>query len=416
MNHEIGIGFEDSADPQVVRLVMTRDGRPWLRSFVRSSGPALRASGDALLCFGLLPAIELRCRLRIDAPVDRGLLASSAAVQRMVAGWTPGCSPVEVVAQPADSVYPAARGHGLFFSAGVDSSYSLATNRDELDGLVTVIGCDIDLADHERAAWLAENVRQVAEAYRLEPIVLETDLPASMHPYLGWIEYHGSMLAGLRHLLADRFATMRVAASVDEATMWDLPWGSHPGLDPLLGTAGASILLDGLVSRPEKIARVLGEPVLLEHLRVCYHGGPNCGTCEKCVLTRICLDVLGGGRHLPSFPGPPPPFDGRALHVPDASVRNDRIALRAAAVRAGGHGRLVAAIDTAVADFDRRRPTLTERLQLKERLRVWRHRRRFARAAVSHQPLISSPTLVEAPSATISTCTSPGEEHGGHTS
>lgn len=383
MSHEIGIGFEASSDPRLVRVMMTRDGRPWLRSFVRSSGPALRASGDALLCFGLLPAIELGCRLRIDAPVDGGLLASSALVQRMVAGWTPGCSPVEVTAESVDSTYPAARGHGVFFSAGIDSSYSLATNRHRLDGLVTVIGCDVDLADGGRAAWLAENVRQVAGSYGLEPIVLETDLPALMHPYLGWIEYHGSMLAGLRHLLADRFATMRIAASADAATMWDLPWGSHPGLDPRLGTEGAPILLDGLVTRPQKIARVLEEPVLLEHLRVCYHGGPTCGICEKCVLTRICLDVLGGGRHLPSFPGEAPPRDGRALHVPDASARNDRIVLRAAAVRAGGHERLIAAIDAAIAEFDRRRPTLAERLRLKERLRVWRHRRRFARAVTT---------------------------------
>lgn len=379
MSHEIGIGFEASADPRVVRLVMTRDGRPWLRSFIRSSGPPLRASGDALLCFGLLPAIELGCRLRIDAPVDRGLLVSAAAVQRMVADWTPGCRPVEVTAQPDESDYPEARGHGVFFSAGVDSSYPLATNLRRLDGLATVIGCDVDLADRERAAWLADTARRVAEAYGLEPIVIETDLPARMHPYLGWIEYHGSMLAGLRHLLADRFATMRVAASVDAGTMWDIPWGSHLGLDPRLGTASAPIYLDGLVARPEKIARVLEEPVLLEHLRVCYHGGPNCGACGKCMLTRICCDVLGGGRRLPSFPGAPPPLDTRVLRVPDASVRNDRVALRAAAVRAGGHEELVAAIDAAVAAFDRRRPTLAERLQLKERLRVWRHRRRFAR-------------------------------------
>jgi hypothetical protein len=51
-------------------------------------------------------------------------------------------------------------------------------------------------------------------------------------------------------------------------------------------------------------------------------------------------------------------------------------------VRAGGHERLIGDIDAAIAEFDRRRPTLAERLQLKERLRVWRHRRRFARAAV----------------------------------
>ena len=35
MSYEIGIGFEPSADPRVVRILMTRDGHPWLRSFVR---------------------------------------------------------------------------------------------------------------------------------------------------------------------------------------------------------------------------------------------------------------------------------------------------------------------------------------------------------------------------------------------
>jgi hypothetical protein len=40
----------------------------------------------------------------------------------------------------------------------------------------------------------------------------------------------------------------------------------------------------------------------------------------------------------------------------------------------------VAAIDAAVAALDRRRPALAERLHVKKRLRVWRHRRRFSRA------------------------------------
>jgi len=377
---EIGIAYEPSADERVVRIVLKRRGRPWLRSFIRSSGPPLRPSGDALLCFGLLPAMELGCRLRVEAPVDHGLLSASHAVQPLVAGWSPGCRPVDLIASPVDSSYPSQRGHGAFYSGGVDSAYTLATHRSELDGIVTVIGCDIPLTDEERVAWLSDTTTRVAAAYGIDPIVIETDLAVRMHPYLGWIEYHGSMLAGLRHLLADRFATMRVAASVDAATMWTIPWGSHPGIDPQLGTAGAPILLDGFVTRPEKIARLLREPVLLEHLRVCFHGGPNCGTCEKCAMTRICLDVLDGMRAIASFPGPPPPLNGKTLHVSDTSVRNDRLTLRQAALRAGGQDRLIAAIDAAVAAFDRRRPSLLERLRVGERLRLARHRMRFALA------------------------------------
>lgn len=380
MTREIAIAYEPSPDPREVRIAMRANGRPWLRCFVRSHGPTLRPCGEALLCFGLLPAIELGCGLHIEAPVDRGLLAGIDAVQRLVAGWTPGCRPVAVTAPAADATYPPGRGHGLFFSAGVDSAYSLAVNRDRIDGIVTLIGADIAVADRQRAAWLAGIAARVAQGFGVESIVIETDVPERMRPYLGWIEYHGSALAGIRHLLADRFATMRVAASADAATMWDTPWGSHPGLDPRLGTAGATIELDGLVTRPEKIARVLEEPLLLEHLRVCYEGGPNCGTCTKCVATRIGLDVLGGGRAVPSFPAGPPPLDPAALRVSDTSIRNDRLVLRAAAAAAGGRERLVTLLDAAVAEFDARRPSLAGRLRLKERLRVARHRWRFRRA------------------------------------
>lgn len=383
MTRELSLAFEPSPDPREVRIVIRLDGVPWLRSFVRSSGPALRESGDALLAIGMLPAIELGCSLRIEAPVDRGLLAGIDDVQRLVAGWTPGCRPAAIHAEVADSTYPDGRGQGLFFSAGVDSSYSLAMNREHLDGLVTVIGCDVDVADAAGAARLAGIARRVAAAHGVEAIVLETDLPARMRRYLGWIEYHGSALAGLRHLLANRFATMRVAASADAATMWQEPWGSHPGLDPRLGTTGATIVLDGTVTRPEKIARILDEPVLLEHLRVCYHGGPNCGRCTKCVVTRICLDVLGRGRPMPSFPAERPALAAAPLTVTDTSVRNDRLVLRAAAVAAGGHDRLVALLDAAIERFDRRRPSIAERLQFKERLRVARHRWRFRRDRIA---------------------------------
>lgn len=383
MSQCIVIRYEPSPDPREVRIALLRDGRPWLQAFVRSSSVPLKATGDALLCFGLLPALEVGCDLVVESPVDRGLMASSQRVQSLVAGWTPGCRPVAVTAPLCDTDYGEPRGHGLFFSAGVDSSYSLAMNKHVLDGLVTLIGCDVAVTDRDRAGWLSGIAHRVAAAYGLEPIVLETDLPSRIHPYLGWIDYHGSALAGFRHLLADRFATMRIAASADAATIWQLPWGSHPGIDPRLGTQRAAILLDGTVARPEKIARLLDETTLLDELRVCYHGGKNCGSCTKCVLTRLSIEVLGRGRRAPSFPpGMPAPID-HALWIADECVRNDRLVLRAAAVAAGKYDSLVTRIDRAVAEFDRRQTSLVSRfwrsLHVKERLRRRRHRRRFAR-------------------------------------
>jgi hypothetical protein len=90
MSQCIVIRYEPSPDPREVRIALLRDGRPWLQAFVRSSSVPLKATGDALLCFGLLPALEVGCDLVVESPVDRGLMASSQLVQSLVAGWTPG--------------------------------------------------------------------------------------------------------------------------------------------------------------------------------------------------------------------------------------------------------------------------------------------------------------------------------------
>jgi len=192
----------------------------------------------------------------------------------------------------------------------------IAIRRAELDGLVTIIGCDVRLDDRANADRLVGIAGRAAVETGLESVVVETDLPRVMHRYLGWIEYHGSALAGIRHLLRDRFRRMFVAASCEAETAWECPWGSHPGLDPRLGTAATPIEIDGLVLRMDKIRRLLAEPRLLADLRVCYHGGANCGTCSKCVFVRHALAVLGT-EHA-GFPGgsiPLGPFPAGDLAV-----------------------------------------------------------------------------------------------------
>ena len=374
MTRELRIGYEpDAGDPQTLRIAMRSGRREVLRFFVRSSGPPLHAGGEALLCFGLLPALELGCRLRIDAPVDSGLLASVADVQQLVAGWTPGCRPVEIIATGQGVAAPRGIGAGLFFSGGVDSAYSLVTRRPELDGLVTIVGCDVELDDRTKAGRLVGIAGRAAAATGLESVVIETDLPRRMHRYLGWIEYHGSALAGIRHLFRERFCRMFVAASCEAETAWECPWGSHPGLDPRLGTAAASIEIDGMVPRIDKIRRLLAEPRLLADLRVCYHGGDNCGTCSKCVFTRHALAVLDA-EHA-GFPGGSIPLG--PFSAGDTGDRAELRALRAAAVAAGGHESLVSALDRAMAAGERRANSLNSRLRTRQRVRRLRHRFRF---------------------------------------
>jgi hypothetical protein len=84
-----------------------------------------------------------------------------------------------------------------------------------------------------------------------------------------------------------------------------IPLGSHPMLDPLWSTKAVEILHDGCeASRLDKVRCIQGDPLARKLLRVCWRNvgrEMNCGVCEKCVRTRICLEIVGGDWAM--FPG-----------------------------------------------------------------------------------------------------------------
>jgi len=140
-------------------------------------GASLTASGDALFCLGLVPAMELGVDLRIEADVDRELMENAAVIQDRLCSWYPGYRPVRVEAETTQRTYPANRGTGLFYSGGVDSSFSLATESDRITGLVTIIGFGVESVDAKRAERLKKINREVASKYGMKSIAVTTDIP-----------------------------------------------------------------------------------------------------------------------------------------------------------------------------------------------------------------------------------------------
>jgi len=85
------------------------------------------------------------------------------------------------------------------------------------------------------------------------------------------------------------------------------PWGSHPLLDPLLGTESVALIHDGIGrSRAEKALLLPGSPEARDHLFVCFdppeRGVANCGRCEKCLRTMLELLIGGGLEGSRTFP------------------------------------------------------------------------------------------------------------------
>ena len=215
MTQSLTLSFAPRMRPSEVRIRLCSGPHEITTVTVASrSGHSLREAPEALFCLGIYPASELGLPLRIDAPVDHALLARATEISGHYADWWPGCARVHAEA-PAPEI-PAtagAPGAALFFSGGVDSTFSLLEAAPRLSALITLLGVDVPLDDTTGIATLEETTRRTAQEHGLDAILLETDIRQKLHPYAGWVELHGAAMAAIGHLLTDHVDRVLIAAS-----------------------------------------------------------------------------------------------------------------------------------------------------------------------------------------------------------
>ncbi|GAA1582195.1 hypothetical protein GCM10009828_002790 [Actinoplanes couchii] len=247
-----------------------------------------------------LPAMAIGEPLIVNAPVSGRLLRGARDAMDLYHRWW-DVKPVEIA--PASTAGPtaAASGVGLFFTAGVDSHYSLlkdlrradAPGHREITHLVFANVHEDDGPDHER---LVTRLTEVAQETGKQLLIVETNLRALTEEVVGWNEYHGAALAAVALALEGVLGTCLLAAGEDYGHL--PPWGSHPLLDPLWSTEGLALVHDGVeAARVEKISQYLVHSALaLRTLTVCGRTQPglNCGACDQCVSTMIALEIGGG--------------------------------------------------------------------------------------------------------------------------
>jgi hypothetical protein len=345
----LSLSYDDrSSSPDRVEIIFSFGAGIRERVYFQSSGQVLRRSGDALFCLGLVAAMEIGADLVIDRPVDEKLLANADRIQSLLCRWYRGYRPITIHAEAGKSVYPEGRGTGAFYSGGIDSSYTLVDAIDRLDAIVTVIGGDRQV-DRRQADEFRQMAEGVGAAFGLQPILIETDIRKVSRRLVGWVEYHGSFLAAVRHLLADRLGHQLIASSADESS-WTRRWGSHPALDALFGTQGAAIEHHGLVHRLAKIERILEQPNLMAQLQVCTRSPQNCCRCKKCTFVMHALETLQGFDRAPTFS--PADLGRGSLVVTGEGSKSDLANLRLAALSRGRPATLPALIDRAMVRYE----------------------------------------------------------------
>lgn len=272
------------------------DGRP-VRFEVLGNQPADRV--EAVLTALVPAALAAGAELSTERPVDRGWLEGVGRASDLMASWW-GHAPTAPVAAPSarsGEAHRQAFGVGLCFTSGVDSFWALLRGGHDPTHLVYVIGYDVDHDDVERVQEQVAAVRAVAQAKGLTPVFVRTDL--RHHPHaaaVSWERLHGAALAAVGLLLADVIGRLVIPPSYASGRL--VPWGSRPDLDPLWTLPGVVDIEHSLTALP-RLARVQAvghDPLVHEHLRVCWEhltAGANCGRCEKCVRTMVMLTTIG---------------------------------------------------------------------------------------------------------------------------
>ena len=308
---EAMLQWEDSNHPPFRFFVQTHE----------ANGDFLHADANAFLIGTFLSAwIEGEKRIKVEENICPLLLDHLQGAMMMLHSWYPselGPFPqIEATGgfRPRLSV---SRGAVSLMSGGIDSLCLLRSNhlnyheqhpaRIKAVMPVTMIEQKAKSPGEFDALFRARmtSVGVVAEDSNVRVIPV-----ASNVYWLNFDEYdygkktYASQLSSILAMFSGGFDHGFIASSYD-AAFASKPWGSNPQLDGYYSSGHFRIENAGSEqTRLVKVGVVADWPAGAKSIRVCQNdnaGGSNCGTCEKCIRTKLMLEALGKLKGCPSF-------------------------------------------------------------------------------------------------------------------
>ncbi|MSO41456.1 MAG: hypothetical protein EXQ70_06110 [Solirubrobacterales bacterium] len=203
-------------------------------------------------------------------------------------------------------------GVASFYSGGVDSSYTVLKHIGDPrlatpSHLILVHGFDYDRRNLALRELVRDRIAKVAAGFGVGLVEAETNLRELTDPFVFWgtLQYAPLQL-GIGLAMSGEFWRIITSSGISYPML--IPFGGHPGVDPLWSTEATEIVHEGAeASRVEKVAwQVARSDVALSGLRVCYMnpgGAYNCGRCVKCQRTLAALQLAGALDRCPTFDG-----------------------------------------------------------------------------------------------------------------
>lgn len=307
-------------------VVWENSDRPKLELFFETDpefGADLEADPNAFLAAACFPAIRHgEERIALEGPISPELRDGLGGVAALFRSWYgEDRRPIRIESdRGAAALYPRTPPRAAaFLSGGIDSLFTLRSNRlgiprdhpASIRDLVWLVGREFPgTEDSSRAVGHARRLRaSLADVARdagaaLVPVRtnarrLEPDLL-----FFGY-EFQGAYVASVAHVLRRRFDVIAFSSGWDLAHL--IPWGTHPLVDPNLGTEAVKIRHEGVAfGRAEKLSRLADWDAAIRNLVVCNENppgdAPNCGECYKCVETMTLLVSRGLFGRAKQFP------------------------------------------------------------------------------------------------------------------
>jgi hypothetical protein len=312
---------------RTLRLTETADGRPievWF-DFVGESFPEPFVL-DGFVNAVIFHAMGTRQDIQVDGRMSRSALLNLAAFQEAWCCWKPDVyQPVRIEPLSITDDPPRARAQSIAaFSGGADAIFTVLRHAGDpfaLNSVMLVHGFDVPTERAEQFSKLVERVRPLLQRLNLRPRVVRTNL-AELR-LQDWLDSFLAQLSCCLHNYSHEFR-FGLTGGGEPYDALVLPWGQNPCTDYLLSGDGFSIVHDGAAfSRTEKIAVIAKDPVATRAIKVCWEAADlstNCGTCEKCVRTRLNFKAVGVDR--PScFTGEITPGEIRRIRFGNESQR-----------------------------------------------------------------------------------------------
>jgi hypothetical protein len=317
---DLFIKLEHERSPERCRTSIVFDGLPRFEpdriiyEIIGPDAPAQEPNANFAVAAALPTAMSLGRPLHVRGEVDADFLATMEEYMAAWCRWRPDLfQPVAISAdvERADRA-PVASGAIMAFSGGLDSTFALHAHKramlgrrqQDIQAAVLVQGFDIPLDQADAFDVARGHVQSILDSYGVRLNVVRTNWQKPFS--VKWTMTHALGIAAVLHLFQRPFGS-GVLADDNAYDMQITPWSSNAITNQMLGCGGFPIRPTGAAwSRTQKAGVVATNPVVLEHLRVCYERpelGGNCGECEKCFRTK--LNFRGAGvAHVPAIGAP----------------------------------------------------------------------------------------------------------------